>query len=262
MENFGFCNLSVIPVRAEASDKSEMVNQLLFGETFGIIDSFKSWKVISGALDNYQGFVDEKQFLPIDENEYSRLNSLQPIFPQALVNKVFDEKTGLPLIIFAGSNLAGIENGKFTIGGKKYTFDGEIFSPSTNVNPEALVGTAKLFLNSPYFWGGRSPSGIDCSGLVQVVFKIHGIQLNRDASYQAQQGETLNLFSEAETGDLAFFDNEEGNITHVGIVAGEGKIIHSSGHVRLDSIDHHGIYNNDLQKYTHKLRLIKRVITG
>jgi len=260
MENFGFCNLSAIPVRAEASNKSEMVNQLLFGETFEIIDSFKSWSVIRGTLDNYQGFIDEKQFFPLDGTEYSRLNSLQPIFPQALVNKVFDEKTGLPLIIFAGSNLAGIENGKFIIGGKKYTFDGEIFSPSTNVNPEALVGTAKLFLNSPYFWGGRSPSGIDCSGLVQVVFKIHGIQLNRDASYQAQQGETLNLFSEAETGDLAFFDNEEGNITHVGIVAREGKIIHSSGHVRLDSIDHHGIYNNDLQKYTHKLRLMKRVL--
>jgi hypothetical protein len=262
MEHYGFCNLSVIPVRAEASDRSEMVNQLLFGETFGIVDSFKSWKVVSGTLDNYQGFIDEKQFLPLDEAEYARLNSLPAIFPQDLVSKVFDEKAGTAMIIFTGSNLAGIENGKFVIGGRNYRFDGETFAPPKIINAGMLVDTAKLFLNSPYFWGGRSPSGIDCSGLVQVAYKIHGIPLNRDASYQAQQGETLNLFSEAEKGDLAFFDNEDGIITHVGIIADEGKIIHSSGQVRIDRIDHHGIYNDSLQKYTHKLRLVKRVIDG
>lgn len=259
MEQYGFCNLSVIPVRAEASDRSEMVNQLLFGETFVIVDSYKSWKVISGTLDSYQGFIDEKQLLPLDEAGYARLNSLPAIFPQGLVNKVFDEKTGSAMVIFAGSNLAGIEDGKFVIGGRNYRFEGEIFAPPKIVNTGMLVDTARLFLNTPYFWGGRSSSGIDCSGLVQVVYKIHGIPLNRDASYQAQQGETLNLFSEAGKGDLAFFDNEDGIITHVGLIADEGKIIHSSGQVRIDRIDHHGIYNDSLQKYTHKLRLVKRV---
>lgn len=262
MEHFGYSNLSVIPVRAEASDRSEMVNQLLFGETFAIIDSFKSWKVISGTLDNYQGFIDEKQFLPLDGAEYTRLNSLPAIFPKGLVSKVFDEDTGSARVIFAGSNLAGIEDGKFVIGGRKYRFDGETFAPPKIINKEMLIDTAKLYLNSPYLWGGRSPSGIDCSGLVQVVYKIHGIPLNRDASYQAQQGVTLNLFSEAGKGDLVFFDNEDGIITHVGLIADEGKIIHSSGQVRLDRIDHHGIYNDSLQKYTHKLRLVKRVIDG
>jgi len=260
MENFGFCNLSAIPVRAEASDRSEMVNQLLFGETFGIVDTFKSWKVISGTLDNYQGFIDEKQFLPITEALYQRLKGLPPVFPKGFINKILDVKAGLPILIFPGSNLAGIENNLLKIGLKEYRIESETFSPAKTINPENLVATAKLFLKAPYLWGGRSSFGIDCSGLTQVVFMIHGIRLNRDASYQAKQGETLNFFLEAEPGDLAFFDNDEGNITHVGIIAGDGKIVHSSGQVRLDSIDHHGIFDENLQKYTHKLRLIKRLI--
>lgn len=259
MEIYGYCHLSAIPVRAETSDRSEMVNQLLFGETFVVVDTFKSWKVIRGTLDNYEGFIDEKQFLSLDESEYQQLKSLPAIFPKGFINQVFDKKTNQPVIIFPGSNLVGIQNGTLQISGRTYTFEGETFSPEKVINREKLVNTAKQFLNAPYLWGGRSPLGIDCSGLVQVVYKIHGINLNRDASYQAQQGETLNLFSEAGTGDLVFFDNEEGNITHTGIYAGDGKIIHSSGQVRIDSIDHHGIYNDDLQKYTHKLRLIKRM---
>lgn len=262
MESYGICHLSAIPVRAESSDRSEMVNQLLFGETFGIVDSYKSWKVIRGTLDNYEGFIDEKQFLPLVDDEYHRLIALNAIFPKQLICRIIDEKNGLPFIIFAGSNLAGIKGEFLEIGGRKYKFNGQTFSPENVINPEALITTARQFLHAPYLWGGRSPFGIDCSGFVQLVFKIHGINLNRDASYQAQQGETLILFSEAETGDLAFFDNEDGMITHVGMIAGDGKIIHSSGQVRMDKIDHHGIYNDELQKYTHKLRLIKRVIKG
>jgi hypothetical protein len=259
MERFGICNLSAIPVRAEASERSEMVNQLLFGETFAIVNSYQSWKVIRGSLDNYEGFIDEKQFRQLDETEFMRLKGLPALFPVGRINEIVDENTGLPLIIFPGSNLAGIENGILKLGGKSYRFYGETFTPSKAFDCESLVETAKLFLNSPYFWGGRSPFGIDCSGLVQVVFKVHGVHLNRDASFQAQQGETINLYSEAETGDLLFFDNEESRIIHVGIMVESGKIIHSSGQVRIDQIDHHGIFNDELQKYTHKLRLIKRV---
>lgn len=259
MENFGICNHTVIPVRAEASHRSEMVNQLLFGETFTIVDTFQSWKVIRSSLDNYEGFIDDKQFLPLEETEFMRLKTLPECYPKGLINIIIDENTGLPMMIPPGSNLAGIEKGVLTFGGRKYRFKGETFSPSGTVDLESLAETAKQFLNTPYFWGGRSPFGMDCSGFVQVVFKIHGIPLNRDAAYQAQQGETLNLFTEAELGDLLFFDNEEGKIIHVGIMAGEGKIIHSSGKVHFDRIDHHGIFNDERHKYTHKLRLIKRM---
>jgi gamma-D-glutamyl-L-lysine dipeptidyl-peptidase len=115
-------------------------------------------------------------------------------------------------------------------------------------------------LNSPYLWGGKTPFGIDCSGFTQMAYKLAGIKLRRDAWQQAEQGHTINLLEETEPGDLAFFDNDEGNIVHVGIILRDHKIIHAAGKVRIDSIDHYGINNKELKKYTHKLRLIKRMV--
>ena len=117
-----------------------------------------------------------------------------------------------------------------------------------------------MYLDAPYLWGGRSPFGIDCSGLVQMTYKLSGIKLPRDAGQQASCGTTINLLSEAQAGDLAFFDNEEGIITHVGIILPNNQIIHASGRVRVDSLDHEGIYNVKKKQYSHKLRLIKRII--
>ena len=87
-----------------------------------------------------------------------------------------------------------------------------------------------------------------------------GIQLKRDASQQAKQGRTLSFIEEAQTGDLAFFDNAEGKIIHVGIMMENHHIIHASGKVRIDKIDHQGIFNVDTGKHTHKLRLITNIL--
>jgi cell wall-associated NlpC family hydrolase len=116
------------------------------------------------------------------------------------------------------------------------------------------------FLNAPYMWGGRSPFGIDCSGFTQAVYKLKRIKLLRDASQQSTLGEPLSFLTEAEPGDLAFFDNEEGLISHVGIITDQQHIIHASGKVRIDRIDHEGIYNDEEKRYTHLLRIIKRII--
>ena len=123
-----------------------------------------------------------------------------------------------------------------------------------------MIETAYLFLNAPYLWGGKTIFGIDCSGFTQMVYKLNGHQLLRDASQQATQGDPLSFIEESEPGDLAFFDNEEGLITHVGIMLKDNHIIHASGKVRVDRIDHTGIYNNELRTHTHKLRVIKRII--
>jgi cell wall-associated NlpC family hydrolase len=122
------------------------------------------------------------------------------------------------------------------------------------------VNDALLYLNAPYVWGGRTPFGIDCSGFVQMVYKMKKIKLLRDASQQASQGEVISLLGEAEPGDLAFFDDAEGKITHVGLLIDRSHIIHCSGKVRIDVLDHEGIYNEAVQKYTHKLRLIRRIV--
>jgi hypothetical protein len=260
MTEFGFCALSAMPVRAEASERSEMVNQLLFGDTYEVIDSFNGWKVIRGSLDQYEGFIDEKQCMPISGEEYARLIAAQRIFPKELVARVTRIPEKYYFNILFGSSLPGYANGIISVGKKEFRYKGEYTRPAEEIKREDLVNTAKKYLWSPYLWGGRSPFGIDCSGLIQVVYNIHGISLHRDASYQAKQGTTLNLVTEARPGDLAFFDNEEEQIVHVGMFIEDEKIIHASGQVRIDKIDHEGIFNEELKKYTHKLRLVKRMV--
>ena len=141
---------------------------------------------------------------------------------------------------------------------QNYEFEGLKIS---GVKPKSeLINTAYMYLNAPYLWGGKTLFGIDCSGFTQMVYKLNGYKLLRDASQQASQGEVLSFIEESEPGDLAFFDNEEGKIIHVGIMLENNYIIHASGKVRIDRLDHLGIYNAELNRHTHRLRVIKKII--
>ncbi len=153
-----------------------------------------------------------------------------------------------------GSSLVFLKGTTCQIGDEKFEIIGEIGETAK------LDITAKSFLNTPYLWGGRTHYGIDCSGFTQAVFKLQGIHLRRDAWMQAEQGETVDFLAEAKMGDLAFFDNAEGKITHVGIMLNNEQIIHASGRVKIDSMDSQGIYSEELKRTTHKLRIIKRII--
>ena len=138
-----------------------------------------------------------------------------------------------------------------------YKFDG--LSTQGYVDKNKLRQNALIILNAPYVWGGRSPLGIDCSGLTQIVYRLQGIDLPRDAYQQAKVGTTLSFIEESEVGDLAFFDDKEGKVIHVGIILEDNHIIHASGKVRIDRIDQQGIFNSEIGKHTHKLRLIKSI---
>ncbi len=256
----GICNLSVIPVRVEASEKSEMVTQILFGELFTISEQKGSWSHVRLIYDNYEGWVDTKMISPIEEEIFHGLNYAECGHTRDLIEVVKVVSTGQLFPVLLGSSIRNIKDKIFSIGNQRYEFGGELSPSPPSPDKNGIMEMAQSLIHAPYLWGGCTPFGIDCSGFTQLVFKTNGIKLLRDASQQATQGEAVTFVSKAQAGDLAFFDNEEGIITHVGIVMGEGKIIHASGKVRIDKIDHQGIYNEGLKQYSHKLRLVKRII--
>jgi hypothetical protein len=252
---FGICNLAIIPLRFEPSDRSEIVSQVLFGEHFEILEQLKQWFRIRLQFDNYEGWIDSKQMQLISEASFNQLSKDTIILNADLIEYITAPNNVL-LPIPLGSSLSFINHNE--INTANFDFEGTKISGIKSKNN--LINTAYLYLNAPYLWGGKTPFGIDCSGFTQMVYKLNGYHLLRDASQQATQGEALSFIEESEAGDLAFFDNEEGNIIHVGIIMENNYIIHASGKVRIDRLDHLGIYNPETNKHTHKLRVIKKII--
>lgn len=258
---FGICNLSIIPVRKQPSERSEMVTQIIFGELYEIIEKQKDWMNVRLAYDDYEGWISANQLQQITTETFNLLNKF-PLDTSAeltseIFNKLKNEKLNIPL----GSSLPNLRHNIIVIDDQEYLMLGDINTAANKINRKQIGNTAILYLNAPYLWGGRTPFGIDCSGFTQMVFKINGIKLPRDAADQSLQGTSVSFISEAQIGDLAFFDNEEEEIIHVGIILDNNKIIHSSGKVRIDKIDHYGIFNSDTKKYSHKLRLIKSYVS-
>jgi cell wall-associated NlpC family hydrolase len=253
---FGICNLNSIPLRIDASDTSEMVSQVLFGEHFTVLETKKQWLYVKLAFDGYRGWIDSKQVEEISKDYFNNLQNTTPYFLKELINFITtsDEKL-IPLSI--GVTLPNFKNNQFSINGNIFKLEAEV--QEYRLNKQNVIETAIMYLNAPYLWGGKTPFGIDCSGFTQMVYKMNGYKLFRDASQQAKQGEVLSFIEESEPGDLAFFDNTEGNITHVGIILANNYIIHASGKVRLDRLDQSGIYNEETNRHTHKLRMIKKM---
>ena len=252
---FGICNLAIIPLRFEPNDRSEIVSQVLFGEHFEILEQLKQWSRIKMQYDDYEGWVDSKQYQLISESSFNQLSDDAIILNADLIEYI-TAPNNLLIPIPLGSSVSFLN---YTdINTSNFDFEGTKIS---GIKPkEDLINTAFLYLNAPYLWGGKTPFGIDCSGFTQMVYKLNGYKLLRDASQQARQGEALSFIEESEPGDLAFFDNDEGNIIHVGIIMEDNYIIHASGKIRIDRLDHLGIYNPETNKHTHKLRVIKKII--
>ncbi|OAD42848.1 C40 family peptidase [Polaribacter atrinae] len=254
---YGICNLSIVPLRAEESNQSEMTSQLLFGEAFEVIEKQKEWSKIRLTFDNYEGFIDNKQYTEITEDFYLKLKTEKQYFSGEMIDFITNNKNELTTIPL-GANLPFYNAGKLQINSELYIYEGAVLSEEKSKNK--IAQTAFNYLNTPFLWGGKTPFGIDCSGFTQMVYKLCGYKLLRDANQQATQGEVLSFIEESEAGDLAFFDNEEGEIIHVGIILSDYHIIHAHGKVRIDTLDHSGIFNAELQKHTHKLRIIKKMI--
>jgi len=247
---YGICHLSVVPLRSEPQDTQELVSQVLYGEHFKVLEKRKKWSRIRLSFDTYEGWIDNKQYVEITKEQYLDLDQQTPHLAADLIDFISTSDNQLiPIPLGSSLNALSILH---------HSYDGQRI---INQQPKhKTIETALLFLNAPYLWGGKTNFGIDCSGFTQMVYKLNGHKLLRDASLQATQGEPLSFIEESEPGDLAFFDNEEGKITHVGIIMKDNHIIHAHGKVRIDRLDHTGIFNTIQRRHTHKLRVIKRII--
>lgn len=260
MHAFGVCHLAIVPCRREPSDKSEMVTQLLFGDAIEILEEQENWHRVRIEWDHYECWIDRKQYVKVSKAIFENLRDNPAPVVTDIISLITDLKSGASFPIVAGSSMPFWYDGEVRIEENQFRFDGTVRMFEQETLRNAIVETAFTYLNAPYLWGGRSPLGIDCSGLTQAVFKANGMRIKRDAWQQVEIGEPYSFVEEAQPGDLAFFDNEEGKITHVGIVAGENRIIHASGKVRLDHYDHYGIFTPERGGYTHNLRIIKNIL--
>ena len=260
---YGICLNSLAALREEASHKSQLVSQLLFGDLFEVIEKKDDWLYIITKFDNYCGWVAENQVKLISDESFSEFIDQSAIISGDIIQVLTNVSQNNSFLISAGSTMYGVNPESFKILGDKYRYNGKL--SIVDKSASQAVNNAMMFLNSPYLWGGRSSMGIDCSALVQVAYKMTGIKLPRDSSVQVEEGFPIHLINEAQAGDLCFFsdfgseEEEEAAIIHVGMLIDEHHIIHAHGNVRIDLIDHNGIFSKDLKKYTHKLRLIKRV---
>jgi len=247
------CTNTYIPLLAAPSHRSEMISQILFGERFHIVDRCLTWLKAETSFDRDTGWIDSRH-----GGFKSWKDETEGIIAGRELTCIRDD--GSRMRLMPGSELFGLKAdlSAFSMG------DEHLLIPGIDISmlaPHAYVEeTALEFLNAPFLWGGRTPAGTDCSGLVQTVFKIHGIALPRHAAQQALRGASVNFFSEAEPGDVLFFSENNEAIEHTGILYDKTTIIHASGRVRTDKIDHQGIRNEEKGIYTHRLRLIKRFI--
>ncbi|MGC1390992.1 MAG: C40 family peptidase [Bacteroidales bacterium] len=253
MENF-VCENVFVPLRSGPSHKTEMLSQILFGEKYSVIGNAGSWMKIETIFDKCQGWID------MDHLQHSPVNNIScgHVLNRSLLSYKNDKTK---IILEAGCEIFNpdFEDKLFYVGNNQYTTSNEFNNKYISTN-DTITDTAMKFINSPFLWGGRIPSGIDCSGFTQLIYKIQGIPIPRNSLQQAEIGKNIDFIDQSEPGDLAFFDNDRGKISHVGVILSKGLVIHASGRVRIDSIDHQGIFKTETGGYSYKLRTIRRIL--
>ncbi len=256
---YAICPLGVVPVRAGAHHRSELLSQLLFGELVEIVDrKGAQWYKVRCTWDEVSGWVPAEQLQALTPTEYDRyrqhyaicLDLLQPVM-----------SGGRQILVPIGSRLPAFDGLRFELAGEWWTYSGQAVFPE-DLPPRAslLARIARRYLSAPFLQGGRSPLGIDSGALIQLAFGALGIALPRLPAAQVMEGEEVNFFDEYRPGDIAFFENHKGQLVHAGILLPEGQVLHCHERVRIDKVDHFGIFDPLRKKYLWQLRVMRRVL--
>lgn len=253
MNSFGIVIVSYSPLRRSNSDASEMVSQLLFGESVEISSIENAWAHIKCLADSYEGYMDSKHLILLNTTEMQQWNALPKTRMWNKENTLTATQANIRATVYRGSIIPNAST--FYIGNIQFELLELPEKANTHLPAEELAST---YLGTPYLWGGRGMHGIDCSGFTQQIAAFKGVSLLRDASQQVNQGVEVD-FLDRKAGDLAFFESDKGKIIHVGILKSKTRILHASGWVREDDIDEEGIYRTDIGKYTHKFRTLRRL---
>jgi gamma-D-glutamyl-L-lysine dipeptidyl-peptidase len=256
---FAVCPLSVIPLRAHPSQRSEMLSQVLFGELVEVMEEKgRAWAKVRCVWDDTVGWAASNQLLEITHSEYDAYReqfaiSLELLQPASAADHFLPLTLGAQLPLFDGI--------RFQLGEREFSFSGQVIFPhSIHCTRELVVKLARRYMHAPFLWGGRSPMGIDGAGLVQMAFKLAGTRLPRTAEKQIFEGDIVDFIEQARPGDIAFFENNLGRVFHAGIILPDSRILHAFGKVRTDLLDHYGIFDEEKRKYSHRLRVIKSIL--
>lgn len=250
----------IAPLRGRASDAAEMVSQLLFGDIVEVLEEDNQWRKIRNTADGYEGWVDEKSLVKVEEAWLASITAWNYLFVDGIRLEIKHPHGSEILPLSLGARIPQIgesANQELKIGDFVLPLPNDV-QQARSLNSSQLLPISARYLGTPYLWGGKSLAGIDCSGFTQIVFAMCGFQLPRDAAQQAQIGQEVS-FENRLPGDLAFFANKAGKITHVGIVLEGNQIRHASGNVHDDWLNSAGIQRKYTEKQTHSLVSIKRI---
>jgi hypothetical protein len=257
--DYGVCRLALVPIRKEPRDTAEQVTQLLFGDHYEVneISADKHWLRITIYSDRAEGWLDARQHHAISSEYFDQINQTDFKITTEVASAVLYKKS--PLTIVMGS-IVPISNSELFKIEEQFAFNGEAKGLGQKRDAEYVRTIARKYLSAPYQWGGKSPFGIDASGLTQMVFRIAGYSLHRDVRQQSIQGKKVGHWSELQPGDLAFFAEKASTVKHVGIVLDDSRVIHAYGQVRLDTLTEEGIRHAESGAITHHLHSIRRIL--
>ena len=256
---YAICPLSVVPLRSSASDRSEQVSQLLFGEMMKVLNfKGKAWVKVSTVLDHTEGWVRSSQVHFIGEEDYERFSrefALNFELKESLRTSDFFQPITL------GARLPGFDGMGFRLRGDTYTFSGRaVFPRDLKADPAILRSLVNQLMNAPYQHGGRTHLGIDGSGFVQLVYSLLGQALPRKADQQLVWGRLVPFAQQVQMGDLLFFEAFHSHRLYVGIALEDQQVAHVHDRLRIDLFDHFGLFDTERGNYLYRLRLIKRLL--